>query len=726
MVDDRLLKRGHADAIQRGTLVKQIREAATDRLVFLVGNTAKEIGFEIRSLQEFMAAEHCFDGSESCVQETIRAIAPHPYWRNVFLFAAGRIFFEKESLIDSLIVVCERLNETLTDQAQGFITAGSRLALSMLKDGVARNQPENSQVLARCAARLLDAQDSGEATGLVGLFKSETSDVWEEELSKRLRDTRAKFSHLPWRLCIELVGANNEWADQLMRTQFPWRHAEVTTFLAETIEDIRLASNSFLDLLKEHVFFLSPTIWVRLLWTGKLPEALNWEPLRELASLYSRSPATNSSVLIDETGQQTCNGLRHQGSDVIKKWAALKIPTSDMGKMHSTWRTYHAVSEFAREFSPSGLAKQFSIMAETDPLLETESVTHMFPWQIHACLATKKSGMSMSQIISAVASGALGNAEDWARWDTLSGKGIKISALGFPSGVLSVSDDHRGAIYENAGWSHSGRGSRRNFEFAAALANALPRLQPDSKISKGLVNLCCFGLNSADPEWSPNDAVTVKRLVMCCHDMNIPMTREIVVAVVRSSLGTQAKIELLAFIGIGMDIRSWLHTWDMHVATVNASCGQIVAAMGKSDSWLGVLGPLSFLPPLPFIKALPASALEECRRHDESHRQAAIALQTNGLEWDKKGEEVAADVLSLRARYPHHLGELLEFIDSQGTSGAHLESFLLALMQVPASELGSHFQAKIASLLVKLVERRPAIDSLPDPSTPKPSNGEIS
>ena len=51
MVDDRLLKRGHADATQRGTLVTQIREAATDRLVFLVGNTAKEIGFEIRDLK---------------------------------------------------------------------------------------------------------------------------------------------------------------------------------------------------------------------------------------------------------------------------------------------------------------------------------------------------------------------------------------------------------------------------------------------------------------------------------------------------------------------------------------------------------------------------------------------------------------------------------------------------------------------------------------------------
>ena len=77
--------------------VKQIREAATDRLVFLVGNTAKEIGFEIRSLQEFMAAEHFFDGSEACMQETIRAIAPHPYWLTCSFSLRAASFLKRES-----------------------------------------------------------------------------------------------------------------------------------------------------------------------------------------------------------------------------------------------------------------------------------------------------------------------------------------------------------------------------------------------------------------------------------------------------------------------------------------------------------------------------------------------------------------------------------------------------------------------------------------------------
>ena len=110
LVDERLQDRGHDDPVKRRDLVRTIRFAATDRLVLLVGNTEHEIGFEIRSLQEFMAAEHCFDGLDSCVQETLHVIAAHPYWLNVFLFAAGRVFFEREALIDTVIAVCNELN----------------------------------------------------------------------------------------------------------------------------------------------------------------------------------------------------------------------------------------------------------------------------------------------------------------------------------------------------------------------------------------------------------------------------------------------------------------------------------------------------------------------------------------------------------------------------------------------------------------------------------------
>ena len=93
-----------------------------------------------------------FDGGEPSVHGTLGLIAPHAYWRNVLLFVAGRIFFEKETLVDSLIAICHRLNEDSDDPAAQMLAVGSRLAVSMLEDGASRNQPNNTRVLARLAA----------------------------------------------------------------------------------------------------------------------------------------------------------------------------------------------------------------------------------------------------------------------------------------------------------------------------------------------------------------------------------------------------------------------------------------------------------------------------------------------------------------------------------------------------------------------------------------------
>lgn len=716
MVEDRLLKRGHIDSNQRIELVNQIRIAATDRLVFLVGNTANEIGFEIRSLQEFMAAEHCFDGSESCVQITIRAIAPHSYWQNVFLFVAGRIFFEKESLIDSLIVVCEQLNETLTDQAQGYIRAGSRLALSMLKDGVARNQPENSRVLSRCAAHLLDSKDQDDAIGFLWVFDSETSNVWREELSQRLRN-RVSLQILSWRLCIHLVVAGNDWATRIMLREFPWHDSESSKLVAQMIVNHDLESKSLVSFLLKHLYILPATIWLHLLWSEKLPEALSIEPLRQLKLIYSRS---NVVELLDDNGQKTDNGI-NQIPELNNMWESVRIPLGDVEEVHSTWRIYHAISEFAREYSPAGLVKQLQIIDALDPQFEL-SRNHRFPWQINACFAAKRSGILLPEILSAVTSGAIGNTDDWTRWDTLNKEGIKLSQLGYPDGLFSVSDNHLGSIYESVGWVHSR--SNRAFEFAATLVEALPYLRPESDIAKCLVNLCCFGLNSLDQKWSPTDADTVEQLIKHCQDSKIPMSRAIIVSLVRSSLTTQEKIGLLSLVGTRVDSNSWLDEWNQNSVKINESCNQIVAALDESDNWLEVLGALSFIPPLSYIQAIPSSLIERCHQSDTPYRQAAIALQTNSLEWNIDGEKVAADVLSIHAKYPHHLYDLLQFIDLQGKSGAYLESFLLALLEISETGFDFHFKANVASLLAKLVDRRPAPDTLPDPSISKlPSGG---
>jgi Fe-S-cluster formation regulator IscX/YfhJ len=91
LVEARLVEEGH-EGNYLDQLKRSIIEAAMHRLVFLVGLKAGEVGFEIRSLQEFMAAEGLMEGDDEVVRKRLREIAPVINWRNVFLFAAGKCF----------------------------------------------------------------------------------------------------------------------------------------------------------------------------------------------------------------------------------------------------------------------------------------------------------------------------------------------------------------------------------------------------------------------------------------------------------------------------------------------------------------------------------------------------------------------------------------------------------------------------------------------------------
>jgi hypothetical protein len=62
----RLLDEGHAEA-DAERLAKELVNAATKRLVLLVPLTADAVGFEIRSLQEFMAARALVAGDSATV-----------------------------------------------------------------------------------------------------------------------------------------------------------------------------------------------------------------------------------------------------------------------------------------------------------------------------------------------------------------------------------------------------------------------------------------------------------------------------------------------------------------------------------------------------------------------------------------------------------------------------------------------------------------------------------
>ena len=220
LVKERLGEEGHEG---RGLedLTQQILDAAAQRLVFLVGLESDQVGFEIRSLQEFMAAESLMEGGDDDVQRRLLEIAPLPNWRNVFLFAAGKCFGERQHLRDTVHSICATLNETDGDEVAGSYLIGSGLAMDLLEDGLSRHQPKFVHSLARIAIRALDVPNDSFQIQLANVYEEQLQSIYVEEIGRRFRDDRESVRLGTWNCLIHLVGRDVEWARQLADEHWP-------------------------------------------------------------------------------------------------------------------------------------------------------------------------------------------------------------------------------------------------------------------------------------------------------------------------------------------------------------------------------------------------------------------------------------------------------------------------------------------------------------------------
>lgn len=159
IADQRFLDVGYTDGDERRLLVRQMIEAATKRLILLVpGETGdrdqETVTFELRSLQELMAARWVSSGSPDSIRERLMTLAPSPHWRNTWVFVAGRLFSQDDSALWTVVTdVLAALDKD--DRWPGWLSPiAPGLAAELLDDGLASTKP-------RWQALLLDAALAG-------------------------------------------------------------------------------------------------------------------------------------------------------------------------------------------------------------------------------------------------------------------------------------------------------------------------------------------------------------------------------------------------------------------------------------------------------------------------------------------------------------------------------------------------------------------------------------
>ncbi|HEX7153487.1 MAG TPA: hypothetical protein VF618_18515 [Thermoanaerobaculia bacterium] len=415
IVRQRLENEGHEGAaLER--LTKDIVDAAAFRLVFIVGLDIDSVGFEIRSLQEFMAAEALLAGETTVVQKRLRAIAGVPSWRNVFVFAAGRCFAKTESLIDTIHAICQELNSEGTP-AQRAVQAGSVLALELLEDAAAAPKPKHARLLARAALALLDAAPDYVHARLAAAYTAALEPVYREEIDRRLKNSAPEEQLATWRLLVGLIERDVPWALEVAERYWPTSPAnEAVVITAGGVQPDR------------HPWLTEKARWC-LARIGPIGEGA-----QHLPELVHAAAGRNSSLwdLLVERYHSTREAQLHlaRGTTAspfaftfvsIENWRPMEWPDwlSGGDNLHPTWKFYSIVARESDALDREQAANILQEIAETN--FDFSWISEMLPWPLAAALTECTTVTGLREMSSRFRSGELADRTEWLeaerRWE---------------------------------------------------------------------------------------------------------------------------------------------------------------------------------------------------------------------------------------------------------------------------------------------------------------------
>jgi hypothetical protein len=400
-----------------------------------------------------MAAECIMTGEPEVVKARLRAIAPTPYWRNVFLFAASKCFVDTQSrhLQDAIRLLCEDLNAP-SDVLLEAVRAGSELAADIMQSGAVAENPNHARHLARIALALLsepylidrEEQEVPVDQKLAGVYSETVRTVYLPELSLRIGQTDVGKTMGGWSLLTRPVRARVDWAVELADRGWP----------PDPKSQMRLILNSPPELLDTPwlVKKLERTFW-------KVPPSVAL-PLRwhrpDFGAVCRRSDSLRPAAHYFSDGMQAKLKI---GPELIDGIAVSVNPAFPTARRETNGTNVPIPLDCHTAWLPLRLAREFlrSPNAETlwdalDEIADRAWDTHeswpldALPWPLANCLGAARDVDGLRNIARQTREGALGDGTDWAAteksWVT---EGININTVrGLPEKDLSL--DERGHL----------------------------------------------------------------------------------------------------------------------------------------------------------------------------------------------------------------------------------------------------------------------------------------
>jgi hypothetical protein len=365
-----------------------------------------------------MAARCLLNGSDEQVRRRLRAIAPLPYWRNVFLFAAGRCFHDREHLCDSIHTLCCELNEGAgLDRA---LLTGSQLALDILEEGAVARQPTQLRVFTRLALRLTELPPGEEQSRLARQYRPEVDSVFREMLGRALAESNLVCRLGAWRTLLPLIDGLVAWAKDLAETNWP----------ADAEEAAQIIEACGKDPLGDWVL----TRWDRVLFLQRIHRVSRLMRLTHQRYMGSRSREHNelcniaTANRIDDSfvQRERLIDMRTPGAEMSAFWWCESAFFPDRERLdlpsncHPEWQWLRDVFLFQREPTAESLAHLIGTIPETVRRTRHFELRGRLPWTITACLGAIWAGSEPDQLAQSALAGEMGDTDDWkkaeARW----------------------------------------------------------------------------------------------------------------------------------------------------------------------------------------------------------------------------------------------------------------------------------------------------------------------
>lgn len=162
-VKDYFINEEQYDECEAHKIAADISKSVTERLVFMTEIQSEKIGFVIRSMQEFFAANFILNKNEDKIIAAEKEMAKNVYWRNTLLFLIGGIHSSgKTSLLERTISLLLNLNghDLSPIEAQyapnSILKTGSWLSLDILREDIFSDSRKYSNQLSNMLSNLFN------------------------------------------------------------------------------------------------------------------------------------------------------------------------------------------------------------------------------------------------------------------------------------------------------------------------------------------------------------------------------------------------------------------------------------------------------------------------------------------------------------------------------------------------------------------------------------------